>query len=308
MTAKEECFLGFDIGGTKSAIIAGTANGVIQERSEWPSQAERGPEFMLDELCRNAEQIRSTLPSVRGIGVSIGGPVDAEKGVVYEPPNLPGWKDVPLRRILEERFALPVNVEHDAAACAYAEYLWGLECVPRRLIYLTCATGFGAGMIFDGVPYYGVYGRSPEVGHVLFDPAGPEAFGQAGCAEAFCSARSLGRLAQWRFPHRWPVPPEPLTVEELWRQGDADAEWVIQTNASMTGRTCALLGDLLHPDHIALGSLARYLGDPWINTVRESFAQLALPDVVAHCRIEAARLGNRLQDLSALAAAIRVFR
>jgi glucokinase len=135
---------------------------------------------------------------------------------------------------------------------------------------------------------------------------GPVGFGVAGSAEAFCSARSLGRIAVWRFPGRWSAEPTPKEVEDLWRAGDEEARQVVECNAAMVGRCCAFLGDLLHPDHITLGSLARYLGAPWLEMVRAEFVRGVLPDVAADCRIEGSRLGTRLQDLSALAAAFLV--
>ncbi|MBN2451680.1 MAG: ROK family protein [Lentisphaeria bacterium] len=298
-------YLGLDIGGTKCAALTGTSGGEVLARREWPSRAERGPGAMIEECCRAGSELLADGRPPAAVGVAIGGPLDAERGVILGPPNLPGWDGIELRSILAERFACPVNVEHDAAACALAEYEWGWRRAPRRLVYLTCATGFGAGMVFDGRPYYGVLGRSPEVGHVLLDPEGPEAFGIRGCAEAFCSARSLGRIAAHRFPERWPDPPEPRHLQELAARGDRDALAVIGLNARMTGRVCALLADLLHPDVIVLGSLARYLGGPWVEAVRMECARLALPDAAAHCTIAPARLGESLQDLSALAAAVR---
>lgn len=297
--------LGFDVGGSKCAVCVGTAAGEILARLEWLSHAERGPDPMIRELIQAARELLAGR-NVTAAGVSIGGPVDADQGIVHEPPNLPGWRGTPLRAILEAEFDVPVNVEHDAAACALAEYLWGLGHAPRRLVYLTCATGFGAGMVFDGRPYYGVNGCSPEIGHMRLAEEGPTAFGVTGSAEAFCSARSLGRIASWRFPARWPSEPKPKEVEDLWREGDPDATAVIECNATMVGRCCAFLGDLLHPDHITLGSLARYLGEPWLALVRAEFERGVLPAVAADCRIEGSRLGTRLQDLSALAAAFLV--
>jgi glucokinase len=304
-TARNGTLLGLDIGGTKCCVLAGTADGGVTERVEWPSQAERGPGPMLAEIEAETARLAAARPPVVAIGVSIGGPLDAENGVVHSPPNLPGWEGIELRRLLQERFAVPVAVEHDAAACALAEFEWGRLRQPHRLVYLTCATGFGAGMVFDGRPYYGAFGRSPEIGHVLLDPDGPAAFGIQGCAEAFCSARSLGRIAAWRYPARWPEPPEPRQIQELAAEGDADAVAIIALNARMTGRVCALIADFLHPDLIVLGSLSLYLGTPWVEAVRQECRRLALAEAAAHCTIDSPRLGTRLQDLSALAAAKR---
>jgi glucokinase len=294
--------LGLDVGGTKCAVCLGTASGRILARHEWASNAERGPEPMIAELVQAARELIAKQP-VTAAGVSIGGPVDANLGIVHEPPNLPGWREIPLRERLERELGVPVNLEHDAAACALAEYEWGLDRRPQRLIYLTCATGFGAGMVFDGKPYYGVNGRSPEIGHIRIGTIGPVAYGVAASAEAYCSARSLGRLATWRHPLRWPTEPSPKEIEDLWRAGDEDATGIVEVNAFMVGRCCGILGDLLHPDHITLGSLARYLGEPWLELVRAEFRKTGLPSVIADCQIEGSRLGATLQDLSALAAA-----
>jgi glucokinase len=297
--------LGLDIGGTKCCVLAGTAAGQVTDRVEWPSRTERGPGPMLAEIGAETARLAAAHAPVLAIGVAIGGPLDAENGVVHSPPNLPGWDRIELKRCLQERFGVPVAVEHDAAACALAEFEWGRARLPRRLVYLTCATGFGAGMVFDGKPYYGAFGRSPEIGHVLLDPAGPEAYGIQGCAEAFCSARSLGRIATWRYPARWPEPPEPRQIQALAAAGDADAIAIIALNARMTGRVCALITDFLHPDLIVLGSLSLYLGPPWVEAVRQECGRLALAEAAAHCAIDSPRLGARLQDLSALAAAKR---
>jgi len=297
--------LGLDVGGTKCCVLAGTAAGEVVDRVEWRSQAERGPDPMVRELLEQTARLADRRGPVQAIGVSIGGPLDAASGVVHSPPNLPGWEGIEIRRILEGRFRVPVAVEHDAAACALAEFEWGRQRQPCRLVYLTCATGFGAGMVFDAKPYYGVFGRSPEIGHVLLDPDGPEAFGLQGCAEAFCSARSLGRIAVWKYPQRWTQPPEPRQIQSLAAAGDPDAQAIIDLNARMTGRVCALIADFLHLDLIVLGSLSLYLGASWVEAVRRECRRLALPEAAAHCTIDSPRLGNRLQDLSALAAAVR---
>jgi glucokinase len=87
-------------------------------------------------------------------------------------------------------------------------------------------------------------------------------------------------------------------------QGDEDARKIISMNARAVGDLCALLGDLLRPDMIVLGSLAKYLGTPWIEAVRRQFETESLPDTADNCRITPAGLGDRLQDCSALAVAI----
>lgn len=303
MPHDERLFLGLDIGGTKSAAIVGDGEGQILHRIQWPSDVSRGPTAMIDELGAHAARLIQDHSQIAGIGVAIGGPLDAANGIILSPPNLPGWDRIPLKQILHDRFRVPVTIEHDAAACALAEYRWGAGRGKSRLIYLTCGTGFGAGIILDGKIYHGASGRSLEIGHARFREDGPDAFGKIGSVEAFCAGASLGKLATWKIPGRWEVPPSADELSALWRGGDPDAAQIIQINARAVGEVCANLGDLLRPDIIILGSLATHLGEPWIEMVRARFLAEALPDT-AECPIEPAALGARLQDLSALIVAI----
>src|SRR5262245_7454082 len=132
-------YLGLDVGGTKCAVVVGDETGAVRDRIEWPSLAERGPHPMIVELLAHARAMLAKQAGVIGVGVSIGGPLDAREGVIHSPPNLPGWEAIPLRQMLREALKLPVRVEHDAAACAMAEYRWGAGRGAESLVYLTCA-------------------------------------------------------------------------------------------------------------------------------------------------------------------------
>jgi glucokinase len=301
---RQNLFLGLDIGGTKCAAVVGRGDGQIVQRVQWDSQAERGPEAMIDDLCASGLELIARHPGIVAAGAAVGGPLDAERGIVQSPPNLPGWRGIALKEILADRLRVPVGVEHDAAACCLAEFRWGAGRGTTRLVYLTCGTGFGAGIVIDGKIYRGAGGKSAEIGHARFREDGPEAFGKRGSVEAFCAGASLGKIAAWKFPRRWAFPPAAETLAELWRGGDAEAGEVIQINARAIGEVCANLGDLLRPNAILLGSLATHLGQSWVEIVRRKFQEEVLPDT--DCRVEPAGLGARLQDCSALAVAVGV--
>lgn len=299
--AGKALLLGIDIGGTKCGVILGTAQGEVRERAEWPSRAERGPDAMLADFVAQAKRLQG----FESIGVSIGGPLNSREGIIYSPPNLPGWDAFPLKAKLEKEFARPVNIEHDAAACAYAEYLWGAGQGAENLAYLTCGTGFGSGFVFGGKIHRGARGGSCEVGHVGLRPDGPLAYGKKGSAESYGSGTALGLLAAWKFPERWAsCPPKGAELSRLAREGDADAREILRISADAVGEVAALLADTLGLDRILIGSLARYLGEPWLEGVRRGFESRVLPVIGQSCRIAASGLGERLQDCSALAAAL----
>src|SRR5947209_11890668 len=226
--------------------------------------------------------------------------MDARTGVVISPPHLPGMHGFRLGERLRVDFAKPAAVHHDAAACALAEVRWGADRGVSGLAYLTCGTGFGAGIVIDGRARYGSRGLSPELGHVRYRDEGPDVFGKPGCFESFGAASALPKLA--RMCDASFDAATGSAVAERAAQGDPVARAALDDNAAAVGAACALLADLLVLDVIVLGSLATYLGEPWIARVRTTFERETLPDHAASCTLRAPSL-NALQDLSGLAAA-----
>lgn len=303
---KSKTYLGLDIGGTKSAAIIGTSNGLISERVEWPSNAKLGQEQMLLSIIENAKKMLLKYPGISSVGVSIGGPLDAKNGVIQSPPNLPGWDNIPLKEILEKKFELPVHVDHDAGACALAEYCWGAAKNLHSVVYLTCGTGFGIGIVIDGNIYYGANGHNCEIGHARYADDGPTAFGKKGCYESYCAGSSLGRIAAWKFPSVWPAAPTSEEIGKLAEAGNPEALQVVEINAQAVGHACSLITDMLYPDIIILGSLANHLGQRWIDKVKSVFHDEVLPDARKVCKIAPSSLGKKLQDYSAIAVAHRM--
>ena len=191
-------------------------------------------------------------------------------------------------------------MHHDAAACALAEVRWGVDRGVSGLAYLTCGTGFGAGIVIDGRARYGSRGFSPELGHVRYRDDGPDVFGKPGCFESYGAASALPKLGRMRDPSFDATTGAEVAERAL--RGDPVARAALDDNAAAVGAACALLADLLVLDVIVLGSLATYLGEPWIARVRTTFAREALPDHAAACTLRAPSL-DAVQDLSGLAAA-----
>jgi glucokinase len=288
---------GVNVGGTTTSVVLGTEDGAILERRAWPTQARDGEALyagIVAALCEiGADAGR--------VGVAIGGPMDARRGIVLSPPHLPGLHGFPLADRLRADLGKPVVVHHDAAACALAEVRWGSDRGVAALAYLTCGTGFGAGIVLHGRAHYGTTGLSPEIGHVRYREDGPDVFGKPGCFESYGSASVLPALARRRDPSFVAA-----TGEDVGRRaarGDAVAQEALDENADAVGAACALLADLLVLEVIVLGSLASYVGERWIERVRSSFAREALPDHAGTCRLRRASLDG-LQDLSGLAAAL----
>ncbi len=301
--------IGLDIGGTKIAVVLGDRSGRIHDRVQFPTRPERGFQATFDELCRHVEMIRHRAQE-RGhaptlLSVSIGGPLDIARGIIYSPPNLPGWDAIPLKALLEERFGLPVYVEHDGNAGALAEWYFGAAQGARNVIFLTMGTGLGGGLILNGQLYRGTSDLAGEVGHIRIAETGPVAYGKAGSWEALCSGTGIARLAAYRFPHRWTE--GRITTRELAQlatSGDADAQAVFAEAGRYLGRGLAILLDILNPEVIVIGSLAVHLGELVLGPAREEMQREALPGAVKVCRVVPAALGERIGDVAALCGAI----
>jgi glucokinase len=290
--------LGLNVGGTTTTIVTGDERGAIAQRHSFPTAEGGDGESLFGALVRAIAAARG--PQTAAVGVAIGGPLDARRGVVLGAPHLP-FADFPLLDRLRAEVDLPLAVHHDAAACALAEWRWGPDRGKSGVAYLTCGTGFGVGLVLDGRVRYGSTGHSPEIGHVRYRDDGPEIFGKRGCFEGFGSASALALLARERDPARLGAL-SPQAIAELAAAGDRGAAKILRQNAEAVGAACALLADLLVLDVIVLGSLAHYLGEPWIADVRAVFAEEALPANVGHCTLRAPI--DDVQDLSALAAAM----
>jgi glucokinase len=298
--------IGLDIGGTKCAVCRGTADGQIDSEERLATGAWQ-PTL---ETC--FEHIARLEPgSAPLIGVSCGDPQDAKRGLILEPPNLPGWREVPVCQMLRDRFGGEAYLMNDANAGALAEWRWGAGQGCHNVIFITAGTGFGAGVILDDRLYEGTCGAAGEIGHVRLASEGPVGYGKAGSAEGFCSgggiARMAVRIAQqagWELPLFGVASWDELTtrhIAEAAAQGDPRALQVFAATGERYGEVLALLVDLFNPERIMLGSVyarCRQWLDP---TLHARMRAEALPRALACCEIVPAALGEQIGNLATLA-------
>lgn len=304
--------IGLDIGGTKIAIVEGTAEAQILQRTEVPTQARRPFNETFPSLAILIDQTieRATLAgrAAAALSVSIGGPLRINEGLLIDPPHLPGWHGVHLKDRLQARFpALPVFIEHDGNAGALAEFYFGAgRQYPnlQHLIFLTFGTGLGAGLIVNGRILHGASDTAGEIGHWRLAPSGPIGFGKAGSWEGFASGAGLVELAAQMFPQRW-TPATPIRqLVDMMLLNDPDALQVAEVAGQWMGRGLALLVDAFNPQVIVLGSLAVVLGERILAPARRLLAIEGLPPAVAACQVIPAVLGSAIGDVAALTAAL----
>lgn len=297
--------LGLDIGGTKTAAVLGTRQGDIRWRKQIATTSDRGFQTVFSKITVLArEALSSTQDRVDAVSVSIGGPLDALNGIVKSPPNLPGWDNIPLKRLLKEELSLPVYVEHDGNAGALAEFYFGAGQRLRNIIFLTMGTGFGAGLILDGRLYRGTNDTAGEIGHIRIAEDGPLCYGKAGSLEGFGSGTGMAKLARAMFPALWSESSTVLDVYDAYRSGSREARQVFENAGLYLGRAFAMLGDLLNPERIILGGLGMRIGDAILPVAESVFRKETLPQVSSVCKIVPAQLGEAIGDIASLCAAI----
>ena len=219
----DRSFLGINVGGTKTALILGTGDGLIRQRAAFETGAGRGPTAVLAEIIEHVDALRPATTRLQAIGVSIGGPVDAENGGVLGPPNLPGWDDLLLAAMLRRRFGAPVGVEHDAKTWALAEWRSGAGRGSRDMVFLTLGTGIGAGIIAGGRLVRGRANLAGEIGHWRVAGDGPGVYGKRGSLEGWASGAGLPALARHLGLQGFGEGAEALGLRAS--RGDAGAMW-----------------------------------------------------------------------------------
>ena len=311
---KSGLLLGFDIGGTKCTVVLAEADGKTLASRRVETRKDRDPYGMIGLLLDAAAALLAErgLGSERlaRIGLSCGGPLDTEKGLVLSPPNLPGWDEFPIVDLVSRRFpGIPVVLENDANASALAEWKFGAGRGSRNMVFLTFGTGLGAGLILDGKLYAGTNGLAGEVGHWRLAEDGPEAYGKKGSFEGFCSGSGIARLAEYRLREHLAVGQSSILEEvslaakgqltakdviESAAAGDALAEKVVAEAARMLGRGLALLVDVLNPELIVLGGIYVRAEERFRSFVAEEIEREALGLAASVCRIVPAKLGEDL--------------
>ena len=313
--------IGIDIGGTKCAITYGVSEGAkltVKDKLRFDTTTVQDTiENILQGVSKIMEANKLSKDNVAAVGVSCGGPLSSVEGVVMSPPNLPGWDNIPIVKILEERFGIRAALQNDANACALAEWKFGAGAGTRNMAFLTFGTGLGAGLVIDGRLFAGTNDNAGEVGHLRLADYGPVGYGKAGSFEGFCSGSGIAQLAQTAVREKMQMGERPALlpvsglVEEITAKdvseaaagGDALALDVMRTSGEQLGRGLSILIDILNPEVIVIGSIyarAEKLLAPHCQRIIE---REALPLSRRVCRVVPAALGEEIGDMAALSVA-----
>jgi glucokinase len=191
----EDLYLGIDVGGTQIKVAIVTSKCVIKEETLMHTDVNEEPSKVLKSLVCLASKLKNYSKTI-SIGVGIAGDIDSKLGVVRFSPNLPRWKNIPLKKILEKLTRKKTFVNNDANTASIGAFWLDAKGKSKNLICITLGTGVGGGLIFNKKLYVGASGTAGELGHIAIDPYGKYCnCGNRGCIETFVGAKYLSQYA-----------------------------------------------------------------------------------------------------------------
>jgi len=195
-----EIFVGIDFGGTNIKIGCLDANLNLLSRKSIATQADEGPETVIAKMADTVKSILAdasvSANDLAALGLGTPGPAKYKQGIIIASPNLPLFKNVPIKKMLNEKLNCPIIVDNDANAACWGEFVAGAGKDVNDMAFFTLGTGIGGGIVSGGKLVHGCDENAGELGHIIIYPDGRKCgCGQKGCAEAYASANSTAKRA-----------------------------------------------------------------------------------------------------------------
>lgn len=301
--------IGIDFGGTsvKPGVVSGRE--IIARSTPIPTREHNGADSLLAAIFREVEILREQHSGVSALGAGLPGIIDGLNGVVRELSNVPGWRNIPLVKVLREGTGLPSIIENDANAMAYAEWRFGAGRDRRNVICMTLGTGVGGGLILDGKLFRGSQLGAGEIGQMIIEPRGaPGQYGNFGALEKYVGNRQIAERARERYAAaglaRTIDELTPLFLEKAALSGDEIAAKLWEDVGFEIGIMLTNIIWLLNPDRIVIGGGVAKAGplvfEPIKRTIRERTAAV----FHEHLEVVPAELGNDAGMIGSAALAI----
>jgi glucokinase len=306
---------GIDLGGTKILSVVVDDGLVVSGSDLRPTEAWAGPEAVIAGVVESVLVAANGRP-LRAVGIATPGPSDPIRGIVTTPPNLPGWHNVPLARLVGEALHVPAWIENDANAAAMAEFKLGAGSGFQHMILIALGTGIGGGLVLNGRLYRGATGGAGEIGHQQLLRDGPRCgCGRPGCLEALASGRALaaraveimsaepdGILARIVAGDTRPASARSLALAA--DEGDASAEAAIREAGRYLGAGITNLVNIFNPEIVAIGGNLRKLGERYLGPAYEVVKAEAFPQHAGDVRIIEAELEEEVGAIGAALVAL----
>ncbi len=287
--------VGVDVGGTNVKLgLVGPA-GSVKARSCFSTKTYiRSPKKLISAICAGIQDLlkreKILFRQVKGIGIGLPGLIDPSRGHVIFLPNIPGWRQIPVKKLIEKELHIPTFVENDVNLIALGEWTFGAGMGLKNLICITLGTGVGGGLILNNDIYRGPGFTAGEIGHVPLNEEGrPCSCGGEACLERYVGNEALLKKARQVFKKK------DISIEEIHRRavrGEAKALRFWDETAATIGKGLVGMVNLLNPARIIIGGGVSNNHRFLFKGIRRTIKQRAMKVQGSMVRIVRAKLGN----------------
>ncbi|MBU1726123.1 MAG: ROK family protein [Candidatus Omnitrophica bacterium] len=301
---KTKYIIGIDLGGTNLKIALLNTNYKIKSKQFLSTKCFKKKEALITAICDSIIVILAasnlSRNDILGVGLGLPGPINSKDGIVHFFPNIPGWKEVGLRKILQAKLKIPVSLDNDANLMSLAEFRLGAAKECKNAICITLGTGVGGGLIINGSLYRGSAYASGEIGHVPINEVGVRCnCGGEACLEAYVGNNRILEQARKAFGRN--ITLEELSVLALRKNKLAVKIW--DDFGRRLGIALTGVVNLLNLDAIVIGGGVANAGNFLFNKIKQTIDERAMSVQARHVKIFKAKLGS---DAGMIGAAILV--
>ena len=312
-------YIGIDLGGTKILTAVADDNGEIIARVKLATETELGQERIKKNIFKSIykvlEKTDIKIEKIKSIGIGSPGPLNVEKGIIYESANLP-IKNMEIVELIEEETGVNTYLQNDANTAALGEKVFGAGKEADDLLYITISTGVGGGIIINGKIYYGHTGNAGEIGHMTVDPTGPQCgCGNYGCFEAVASGTAIAKRGResltthedsliYEYSEGNPDLVDAPLIAAAGRKGDREALRIFKMTGLLLGVGIANVLNLFDPEIIVLGGGVMHAKDLFMDELKASLKERALKPNLKDFALKEAKLGKNTGVMGAVAVAM----
>lgn len=300
-------YIGIDIGGTNTKIgLLGKRLNLIK-KVVIPTELYKTPRDLITAIAGFVRAMlrakRVKLNNVRGIGIGIAGLVDMKRGVVINLTNIPGWRNVNIRREFQKRLKLPVYVDNDVNVMTLAELYRGAGRGSKNLICITLGTGVGGGVVINGALYRGSTSAAGEIGHIPINEKGPKCnCGGIACIESYIGSSYLMKDMARAIRKRKTILKKmagralsnltPELIDKAAMRGDLLAINFWKEAGNRLGVALTGVVNLLNPDKIIIGGGIAGAGRFLFTPIKKTIGRRAMELQRRRVKIVKAKLGK----------------
>ncbi len=299
--------IGVDVGGTNVKIALVDFDGKIVYSNTVPTRAEMGFEAGVNNIKQAIKELMSetgeSLQTIEAIGFGLPGQIDYKEGVVKNLPNIPGWVNIPLAKIIEDEFSIPTRLDNDVRCAALGELNFGAGKGCENLICITVGTGIGSGIVLNGKLVRGAANAAGEIGHIKMTMNdGPLCgCGDYGCFEAYASGPAIvtmakeyisgGKSAKYKEMATDGII-SPYIVAQAALQGDAVSIQIFKQMGKIIGLGLSSVVNLLNPEKIIIGGGVADAGDILLEPIKQTIKERAMSIQANSVSVVPAQLAN----------------